>query len=258
MAEANTKRKKRRSKGRRLAVIWEIPDALWAKIEPILLEDCPPKSTGRPHGDWRLALNGIIFRMRSGVQWNQLPRRFGDDSTVHRWFQRWNQNGVVQRLWALLLSECEELGGVHWEWQAADGALAKARFGGDKIGRNPTDRGKPGTKRSVLVEEQGGPLSAVIEGANVHDTKLLEATLEAIVVERPEPTPQQPQNLCLDKGYANPTGREAAAKHHYTPHIPAVGEEQAIPREKKTQAETLGCRTHVGLALQVPSHPRPV
>ena len=54
-----------------------------------------------------------------------------------------------------------------------------------------------------------------IAGANVHDTKLLAATLDAIVVERPEPTSEQPQHLCLDKGYDNPTGRQAAEAHHY-------------------------------------------
>ena len=57
-------------------------------------------------------------------------------------------------------------------------------FWGDCIGPNPTDRAKNGVKRSLLVEADGGPLAVVVAGANVHDTKLLEATLEAIVVER--------------------------------------------------------------------------
>ena len=61
-------------------------------------------------------------------------------------------------------------------------------FGGDLVGANPTDRGKPGVKRSLLVEASGGPLAVVVAGANTHDTKLLSATLEAIVVERPQPT----------------------------------------------------------------------
>jgi len=57
-------------------------------------------------------------------------------------------------------------------------------------------------KRSLLVEADGGPLAVVIAGANVPDFKLLEATLDAIVVERPRPSEKSaPQNLCLDKGY---------------------------------------------------------
>lgn len=73
----------------------------------------------------------------------------------------------------------------------------------------------------------------MIEGANVHDTKLLDATIEAIVVQRPEPTKKAPQNLCLDKGYDNPTGRAATAKHGYTPHIRKIGEEKAVSRGKE-------------------------
>jgi putative transposase len=90
-----------------------------------------------------------------------------------------------------------------------------------------------GTKRSVIVEEQGGPLGVVIQGANVHDTKLLSATIEAIVVERPQPTAEEPQNLCLDKGYDNPTGRQAAADHQYVPHIRKIGEEKPVLHGKK-------------------------
>jgi putative transposase len=94
------------------------------------------------------------------------------------------------------------------------------------VGKNPTDRGKKGTKRSLLVDEQGGPLGLVIDGANRHDTKLLRATIEAIVVERPGPTPERPQHLCLDKAYDNPTGRATVAATGYTPHIRKIGEEK--------------------------------
>jgi putative transposase len=86
-------------------------------------------------------------------------------------------------------------------------------------------------KRSLLVEADGGPLAVVIAGANVHDTKLLAQTLEAIVVERPEPTAAQPQHLCLDKGYDNPTGRQAVEEHHYQPHIRRSGEPKPKPKK---------------------------
>lgn len=99
-------------------------------------------------------------------------------------------------------------------------------FWGGLIGRNPTDRGKAGSKRSLLVDGEGGPLSIVVAGANVHDTKLLEATLEAIVVERPQPTEEAPQHLSLDKGYDNPLGHRAAAAHGYQAHIRRIGEEK--------------------------------
>ena len=121
----------------KLDTIWEVPDELWARIEPILLEDAPPKRTGRKRASWRRALDGILFRMRSGCQWNKLPKEFGDDSTVHRWFQRWSRNGIFRRIWALLVEQCDELGAVYWKWQSADGAMGKARFGGKKGGQKP-------------------------------------------------------------------------------------------------------------------------
>jgi transposase len=113
-----------------LPTIWRIPDDLWVMIQPILAELDPPKKTGRKRIDSQAALDAMIFRLRSGCQWNQLPKEFPDDSSVHRTFQRWVERGVFDRIWAVLVEACNELGGVDWRWQAADGALSKARFGG--------------------------------------------------------------------------------------------------------------------------------
>ena len=88
-------------------------------------------------------------------------------------------------------------------------------------------------KRSLLTEASGGPLAVVISGANTHDTKLLAATLDAVIVERPQPTEEKPQHLCLDKGYDNPTGRQAAADHGYVAHIRRTGEEKLDESHEK-------------------------
>lgn len=73
----------------------------------------------------------------------------------------------------------------------------------------------------------------MIAPANVHDTKLLAATLDSIVVERPEPTDEAPQNLSLDKAFDNPTGREAVESHKYVPHIRRIGEEKLDEKKRK-------------------------
>lgn len=130
-----------------LDTIWEVNDELWSILERIIAEFDPPARTGRKRTGERAAFNGIIYRMRSGVQWNQLPRQFGDDSSVHRALQRWIEKGVLERMWATLVQNCDELGGVDWTWQSVDGSMGKARFGGDQIGPNPTDRAKNGTKK---------------------------------------------------------------------------------------------------------------
>jgi putative transposase len=98
----------------------------------------------------------------------------------------------------------------------------------------------------VLVDAEGGPLGAVIAAANVNDHLLLRETIEAIVIERPEPTAAAPQHLCLDADYDNPKGREAAAAGKYTPHIvPARKEKRSKPRRwvvERTLAWLSKCR----------------
>lgn len=213
--------------------IWEVSDDLWEIIKILLDEYDPPASTGRPRDDRRPILNAIIHRFRSGCQWNHLPREFGDDSKIHRVFQHWVKLGIFEKIWAQLLTECEELGQVQWDWQAADGWLGKARMGGDKIGPNPTDRAKNGTKKSLLTDGDGGPLSIVIAPANVNDHKLLEETLNSIVVERPKTTRAKTQHLCLDKGYDNAASREIVKEHQYKDHIRRIGEEKLDQQGEK-------------------------
>jgi len=218
---------------KRMPTLWEVPDDLWERIEAVLDEYDPPKETGRPREDQRRIMDGLIFRFRTGCQWNHIPRVYGDDSTIHRAFQHWRELGIFEKIWALIVEECDDLGKVDWQWQSADTVLGKARCGGDEIGPNPTDRGKNGTKRSMLTDAGGGPLGVVVAAANVVDAKLLDKTIEAIVVERPEPTKQDPQNLCLDKGYDNPRGEEAIVKHDYQGHIRRIGEDSSQQQGKK-------------------------
>ena len=100
-----------------------------------------------------------------------------------------------------------------------------------------------GVKESVLVEERGGPLSVCVAGtaetrflggANVNDHLLLAATLDAIVVERPEPSEKKSQNLCLDKGYDNEPTRQVLKDRGYTEHIKRIGEEKKNDEGEKT------------------------
>jgi putative transposase len=221
------------TEGTQLPTIWEVSDDLWERIQILIDEYDPPKPTGRKRENARKILNGIIYRFRTGCQWNHLPEKYGDDSTVHRTFQRWVEINLFEMLWSLLVAECDELTLVDWQWQAADGWLGKARSGGDEIGPNPTDRAKNGTKKSLLTDADGGPLSLIIAPANVNDHKLLEQTIEAIVVERPEPTSRKEQNLCLDKGYDNQASREVVKRHGYKDHIRRIGEEKLDRKGKK-------------------------
>jgi putative transposase len=92
--------------------IWRVTDDLWRMILPLLEKRYPISTTGRPRADFRRVLDGIIFRLQSGCQWNQLPGEFGPDSTVHQWFQVWCRDGVMREIWQVLVSKCEDMGKV--------------------------------------------------------------------------------------------------------------------------------------------------
>src|SRR5215211_5554699 len=91
-------------------------------------------------------------------------------------------------------------------------------LGGDATGPDPTNRGKLGTKRHVLADRRGAPLSVVLSAANRTDMKRAEATLDGMVIPRPRPRPDRPQHLCRDKGFDYPETDQAAQARGYVVH----------------------------------------
>jgi putative transposase len=150
---------------------WDIPDKLWAQIEPLLLPKRSYPKGGRPRMPGRQAMDAIFYVLRTGCQWKVLPRSLCAPRTVHDRFQEWTREGVFERLWQAGLLKYDEQVGIEWEWQAMDGAMTKAPWGEKGTGANPTNRGKKGTKRSPLTEGHGIPLAVAVEGANQHDMK---------------------------------------------------------------------------------------
>jgi len=103
---------------------------------------------------------------------------------------------------------------------------------GKKTGPNPTDRAKGGVKRSLLTEGHGVPVGLVVAGANRPDMKLVEETVDSLIVKRLRPTKTRPQGMCMDKGYDYAAVREIVQEFGFTAHIRARGEEaQAINRQ---------------------------
>jgi putative transposase len=84
--------------------------------------------------DDRAAMTAIFYLLRTGCQWNALPRTLGASSTVHDRFQEWERAGVFERLWQAGILKYDELKGLDWEWQAMDGAMTKAPLGGKRHG----------------------------------------------------------------------------------------------------------------------------
>lgn len=210
----------------------EISDRLWERVEPLL----EPFKRRRPGGskplEFRTVMNGILYVLKTGCQWDCLPACYGSKSAVHEHFQRWVAAGVFKEMFRWSAAEYEELEGFDLAWQSMDGSLVQApvrqaRCQKDEgLGRNPTDRGRSGGKIHLQVDGKGMPFAVAQAGANVHDSRLVTVTVEAAVIEAPADAGQGPRHLCLDKGYGYERVEREVAGLGYTPHIRKIGEEK--------------------------------
>ncbi len=174
----------------------------------------------------RRCADTIFAVLRPGCQWGAL--RHTDlcaKSTAYGRFRAWVEAGVFLKHWAAGVEQFAALHGSDWQWLSMGRATTKAPLGGDETGRNPTDRGKQGVKRSLLTEGHGVPIGLAIDGAHRHDLKLARPTLEGLVAERPEATEEAPQGMCLDKGYNDDEVRAILREFGFTAHSRARGEE---------------------------------
>jgi len=206
---------------------WEVSDALWERVAPLIPPVPSHAKGGRPRVPDRPIFAALVYLLRTGEQWNALPDAFPPSSTVHDRMQEWERQGFFTALWHAGLSAYDEVTGIDWQWQAMDGVMTKAPFGGGATGPNPTDRAKRGTKRSLLTDGTGVPLAVVVAGANRNDMKLVAATLDGVVIARPSAAGEQ--HLCLDAGYSYGAVRTETTARGYTAHIRGREAERAEP-----------------------------
>jgi putative transposase len=230
-----TKRTRTRTPNNKTTTAYRISDELWPVLEPLL----PPHPNthrfggGRPGVPDRLCADAIFYVLRTGCQWQGLDQTdLCAHSTAHDRYQAWVQADVFLKLWQAGVTRFDELKGLDWGWLSLDGAITKAPLGGEETGPNPTDRGKSGVKRSLLNEGHGVPMGLAVAGANRTAMKLARPTLERVVVERPEPTPEHPQGVCLEAGYDYQEVRDLLAAFGFTAHIRSRGEEARELKEK--------------------------
>lgn len=131
--------------------VWELSDALWERIEPLIpqRERDPEKVYRRKPGGgqkplpYRRVFAGILFVLRTGIQWKALPTElFGSPSSLNEYFLEWTRKGLFRELWKAGLLEYDALQGIDWSWVNIDGAMVKAPLAREAVGNNPTDRGK--------------------------------------------------------------------------------------------------------------------
>jgi transposase len=184
-----------------------VSDALWERLQPLLPP--PPERRfrfpGRKPLDYRKILTGILFVLKTGIAWDDLPAELGCGcgKTCRHYLRLWHQAGVWLKLHALLLAELNGADQIDWERALIDASFAKAPEGGEDTGPNPTDRSKSGSKHHVLTDARGIPLTATVTAANVNEvTQVLEVLADVPPVGgKPGPKRQKPARLQGDEAY---------------------------------------------------------
>lgn len=184
-----------------------VTDALWERLQPLL--PSPPKRRfrfpGRKPLDYRKVLTGILFVLKTGIAWDDLPAELGlgCGKTCREHLKHWHETGVWTKLHAVLLAELNEAGQLDWSRALIDASFAKAPEGGEDTGPNPTDRSKSGSKHHVITDAQGIPLAATVTAANVNEVTEALHVLTSMppVGGKPGPKRQKAERLQGDRGY---------------------------------------------------------
>lgn len=161
-----------------------------------LLERIPdprksPKG-GRPTADKRLVVQGIFWILDNGAKWKDLPARFGSKSTVHRWFAKWVREGVFERIVRDAGRCVEERDGYRLYECFIDATFAKAKGGGDGVGKTKVGKG---VKIMVLIDARGLPVAVETMSASPHESQLVQPLFDFMLPH------QQPQRVIGDKAY---------------------------------------------------------
>src|SRR5262249_11894150 len=209
-----------------------LTDELWQRIEPLLP---PPKPRrfrfpGRKPLTHRQALTGILFVLKTGINWNDLPRELncGSGSRCRRRLAAGLEAGFWVQLHALLLDELQGADQIDWSRAAVDSSFARALGGGEETGPNPTDRGKKGTKHHAVVDAHGVPLAATVTAAKTPDVQELLEVVDQIpdLPAKPGRPRRRPAALYGEPAYASQPHRAAPGERGTKPRLARRNTEQ--------------------------------
>ncbi|MEM6798686.1 MAG: transposase [Planctomycetota bacterium] len=119
----------------------ELSDEHWLLIADLFANPKPSPKGGRPMASPRACFEGVLWMLRSGARWKDLPPRFPSRSTVHRRFVEWVGDGTLERAWKRLLRKLDREGKIDWREGFADGTFAPAKKGASRSARPNAARG---------------------------------------------------------------------------------------------------------------------
>ncbi|WP_405623765.1 IS5 family transposase [Streptomyces sp. NBC_00076] len=206
-----------------------VPDDLWERVAPLL----PPaperrrRYPGRLRVPDRAALAGVMFVLRTGVAWRDVPAETVGCSGVTAWrrLRDWTEAGVWPRLHAALPAELRRADLLDLAHSAVDGSHVRALKRGDHVGPSPVARARPGSRHHLIVDWHGTPLAVTLTGGNRHDVTQLLPLLDAVppirgLRGRPR---RKPRHLYADRGYDFDKYRRLLWKRGIKPRIARRG-----------------------------------
>ncbi|MFD3328560.1 IS5 family transposase [Streptomyces sp. NPDC058701] len=206
-----------------------VPDDLWEHVAP-LLPPRPPRRQrypGRLPADDRAALRGIVYVLRTGVTWADVPaEKIGCSGvTCRRRLRDWTEAGVWPRLHEVLLVQLRKTGLLDMDDAAIDGSHVRAVKGGAHTGPSPVDRGRPGSKHHLITDRHGTPLAVSLTSGNRHDVTQLMPLLDLIprIRGRRGRPRHRPCRLFADRGYDYDKYRRLLRARGITPKIARRG-----------------------------------
>ncbi|WHX22039.1 IS5 family transposase [Streptomyces malaysiensis subsp. malaysiensis] len=210
---------------------WEISDELWAVIEPLLpRHERRYRYPGRKRIDDRKTLQGILFVLYTGIQWEFLPQElgFGSGPTCWRRLAEWQTAGVWDELQQVLLDRLRAAERLDFSRATIDSSHVQAKRGRSrpKVGPSPVDRARPGSKHHVLTDGNGIPLRVSLTGAHRNDvTQLLPLVVGLPPVRGKRGRPRRkPRAVYADRGYDHDIYRRRLRERRITPRIARRGQ----------------------------------
>jgi len=164
------------------AVPSSIIEPLWHQFEALIppIVDKHPLGCHRPRVTDRVVFDKLIQVLVLGAAYAKIADSTCSATTIRRRRDEWITAGLFCALEQICLNAYDKMIGLDLANLSVDGCIVKAPCGGEAAGRSPVDRGKLGTKRSLLVDGRGIPLGCVIAGANSNDSPLLAPTLDKL------------------------------------------------------------------------------
>jgi transposase len=212
-----------------------LSDELWKIIEPLLPPHPAHPKGGRPPVDDRKALTGILFVLKTGIPWEDLPCEMncGCGMTCWRRLRDWQTDGTWPKIHKVLLDHLRGADKIDWSRALIDSSFVRAAYGGAATGPSPVDRSKSGSKHHVITDANGIPLACSTTAANVNDISQMAPLFNAIppVAGKVGHPKQKPDALQGDLAYDSEPHRQG---------LRDLGVEPILPEKQIDDQEGLG------------------